>query len=341
MTCIECLNGWHNNAESLINFAPGVVPLQEQIEPYTQYYLEPNILTSLLGEQTITPAGNIQEALTGFTIGDVYALAYFVKEVDAGAQLVEDITSIFGGSTLVYTEGRQYIVEIVANTTKLQLNNPGTADIVLEDIQLRKRSAHHKNLVTNGGLPYGTDWIDSNADGLADGWQSTSGGVPVIVQGNGFDGNAQRVDDDGVNASYVGFPNTIVSGKTYKISLKYRTNYTFSRIYFNGFLQTAATVAVNTGDAIYYEVEVLATETGDIRFGLNQGAGRYIEVDEIRVTDITDPGFDIYRYRPFQDWPANTVLPDVGIGNYTAKRELSPVEKEMFYKISKIGVDLS
>jgi hypothetical protein len=57
------------------------------------------------------------------------------------------------------------------------------------------------NLITNGGARndigalIATDWVDSNADGLADGFTKVNG-VPSIVSGNGFSGNAQRIDAD-------------------------------------------------------------------------------------------------------------------------------------------------
>ena len=53
-----------------------------------------------------------------------------------------------------------------------------------------------------------------------------------------------------------------------------------------------------------------------------------------------DTGFDLHNVRPFQTWPANLVLPDVGIGHYTAQRELSPIEKEYAYKVVNHNLDL-
>ena len=60
------------------------------------------------------------------------------------------------------------------------------------------------------------------------------------------------------------------------------------------------------------------------------------------VYSHSDPntGFDLHNVRPFQTWPANLVLPDVGIGHYTAQRELSPIEKEYAYKVVNHNLDL-
>ena len=57
------------------------------------------------------------------------------------------------------------------------------------------------NLVANG-----SDWTDSNGDGLADDWGGTNN--PSIVTGNGFTGNAQRDEGSGGSGATAGIPLT-------------------------------------------------------------------------------------------------------------------------------------
>lgn len=143
-------------------------------------------------------------------------------------------------------------------------------------------------LVTNGGAVGATDWIDSDADGLADTirpWRA--GGVAAymsysIVTGNGFTGNAQRcvVVSPG---TYGGLVFTVTVGKIYKISFKYRSNYTISLqnpsgTYFYG------TSPTNTGNAIYFERTFYASTT-DAGIGVLRQAGDWCEFDEVSLKE--------------------------------------------------------
>jgi len=101
--------------------------------------------------------------------------------------------------------------------------NPGTySDAIATEFKRRMKPDYVENLVPNGGGLNATDWIDTNADGLADRFTS-SGGTTSIVTGNGFLGRAQRILSTGTNAlvySEFSFPTGIV----YNITFTHRSN---------------------------------------------------------------------------------------------------------------------
>ena len=141
------------------------------------------------------------------------------------------------------------------------------------------------NKLTNCGAPGTTDWVDSASDGLADDWSQT--GVytisPSIVTGNGFTGNAQRADED--NASnhaiieHAGIKN-LTAGKTYKLSLKYRSNTIFKLNYATGL--NALSFSANTGDAIYAEDTFIHDGTHvNMYMGVLGISGGWFEIDEV------------------------------------------------------------
>ncbi len=144
-------------------------------------------------------------------------------------------------------------------------------------------------------IPYvnGFDWPDDNADGIGNGWSKPVGaGTCSIVTGNGFTGNAQRVNhvtgtitqfrySTGVNAE---------SGATYRITGKFRAGAINWRIY----LRTIAdlftdNLGVNTGNATSFSYDKVSTGTTAIIVNIYKTAASaddYLEVDEIRIIKL-------------------------------------------------------
>lgn len=152
-------------------------------------------------------------------------------------------------------------------------------------------SANSVNQELGANLMVNTyDWFDSNGDGLADGFTSSTNAIKSIVSGNGFIGNAQRITATDNSLTVLNLSNNInISvGKTYKISLKYRSN-----ININVSLPNVAvikTIPQNNSDAIYYTFTYLinSINTGRSYFNLSftGNSGNFFEVDEWIVQEV-------------------------------------------------------
>lgn len=150
------------------------------------------------------------------------------------------------------------------------------------------------NLATNG-----TNWTDSNGDGLADNTNkgAASGtNIATIVTGNGFSGNAQRLEvtADGSD-HYLEIANTsMTSGKAYKVSFKYRAN--SGIVGSRGANQDfSTTLPANAGNAVSKTFYFISNGTGNLRFYMRRNstyavlAGDYIEIDDISIQEATVP----------------------------------------------------
>ena len=77
--------------------------------------------------------------------------------------------------------------------------------------------------VDNAGATGTTDWTDSNADGLADGWNGLPGQPPSvnysIVTEAGFTGNVQSIDDNGAFITTLGLISDSISLPVYSTSV--------------------------------------------------------------------------------------------------------------------------
>lgn len=144
------------------------------------------------------------------------------------------------------------------------------------------------NRVKNSGL--GTDWVDSNSDGVADGWtKQTGAGTHQIVTGNGFTGNAQRINHvtgTMTQFQYYDAVNDVTSGKTYNVTGKYRAS-VGCRIYLRGTADALTlNMGTNTGNAASFTFTAAATATQDLRLNfyiLAATASGYVEIDEVRL----------------------------------------------------------
>ena len=158
--------------------------------------------------------------------------------------------------------------------------------------------ADYSNILINsggevGGVLCADDWVDTNTDGLADDWvQFTGAGAPAIVTGNGFLGNAQRINHvNGTQTQF--FQNTGVNaeiGETYRLRLKYRTNDGSSRIYLrSGADAFILNLPINAGDAIQAEYTVGATVANQITCTIIILPGRpnnYLEIDDVIIVKL-------------------------------------------------------
>jgi hypothetical protein len=173
----------------------------------------------------------------------------------------------------------------------------------LVDSRIGVPNANPTNLVINGGASGTTDWVDSNGDGLADGWTTSGSEITgySIVTGNGFSGNAQRIEADGLGGRLMQkLPEEDLEiGKTYIVSFKYRSSALF-RIYCPSTSYGVDTsIDINTGDAILYSkiftLKAFDTNQNLIIYTSNV---QYIEIDEVS----------------FKEWSGEELVPDTDYG---------------------------
>ena len=194
-----CQNAYHNNAESLINFAPGVIPIKEQLEPYTQEYLGENVIQDPLdftsgwatsvstidGEKTVTAtglSGGVYQPAGSLIVGQKYVIR--AKGVTDSSELrIGDFDSQPFHVSGTFDD---YYV-IIAGADRLRTrdyNGAFPSTTVFELLEVYPVYTHHKNLVTNGGLPYGTDWINPTLTiptGLAEGWSAWNPAIENVI----------------------------------------------------------------------------------------------------------------------------------------------------------------
>ena len=133
------------------------------------------------------------------------------------------------------------------------------------------------NIMSNCGTPETTDWVDTNLDGAADNW--TVYGVGSIVTGNGFIGNAQRIDNVNGSGDRLQSLPQVVSGNRYRIRMKYRGN---AQILFQQGGSGLPSSPINTGDAQIYDEVWTPISNSTVWLRINT-IGYWFEVDELYV----------------------------------------------------------
>jgi hypothetical protein len=109
------------------------------------------------------------------------------------------------------------VKEVLADTTKEILNVSALNGVITNRYS---GDPYGNNLVTNSGLE--VSFIDSNGNGLADNWGVTNSAIYNITEG--IQGRtAQKITRNGNNYPWIS-QSVIVVGKTYRISLWYRSN---------------------------------------------------------------------------------------------------------------------
>jgi hypothetical protein len=108
-----------------------------------------------------------------------------------------------------------------------------------------------------------------------------------VKTGDGFTGNAVRVVETGTSNRpyfYTNYVNTLYPGRTYRLSLKYRSNTTFGTGNFYGY----GVIPINTGNATTFTsdfvVPYAVTYLGF--YGAQDLAGSWFEIDEVEVREV-------------------------------------------------------
>ena len=176
----------------------------------------------------------------------------------------------------------------------------GTGEIIYIDeyFVIEQQTSTGNNMITDGE---GEKWRDDDSNGIGNGWSHAAGtGTPAIVTGNGFVGNAQKIEH--VNGTTTQFQYntgiTGVIGQTVKLTLKYRLTGGSWQIYARGL----ANVLINgpaqvTGDAVEITGEVEITgATGLILniYCVSTEATHSMEIDEV----VYAPVIDSFFYEP-------------------------------------------
>lgn len=159
---------------------------------------------------------------------------------------------------------------------------------------------------TNAGGDGETDWTDSNSDGLADDHITVETLCALgesIVTGNGFTGNAQRVDIDSVSAAgFVGylrpqnFAGETLSPGTYYIKLQHRSkNGFYFSLDFDNISNISIDIPANTGNADEYNYEFEIGSEDDLmlfyagmRDSDGNSSGDWFEIDGLEIVQKSD-----------------------------------------------------
>jgi len=173
----------------------------------------------------------------------------------------------------------EYIkVQKVLNAS--QIDN-GRADHYLEDYS---NGGQEWTEVEISNVGYTENIVDTDTDGVGDGWQGTSNATVKtysLVTGNGFTYNAQRSETDASGSyHYLNCPIFSDTGAGfYRVRYKYRSSRT---MYLDNFGYADSNQPANTGDAI--EVDEVHYHTGLARLRFQSSTGgtaAYLEIGEI------------------------------------------------------------
>jgi hypothetical protein len=154
-----------------------------------------------------------------------------------------------------------------------------------------------KTKVANSGGLGETDFVDTNADGLADGYTTIYPATTTIVTGNGFPGNAQRLERIS-NLLYLNQVLDDLPSGTYKISFNFRTNYRI--LYYIGSGGYKAIVNATADVLTYHEkiIEVDGSEKRALFTCDTSAAGGYFEIGNIELL-MVDSLTDDYAQRDY------------------------------------------
>jgi hypothetical protein len=212
--------------------------------------------------------------------------------------------------------------------------------------------------LANGGGSGATDWINPT-DGLAQDWGGGASYDHSIVTGNGFNGNAQRVENPSgfINGNFS--QDTIPVGlfTTYRLRFKYRlssdalgSGYNIQILGATGF--TSTTLAQNTGNAKEYTTSPFTSGIGGsigVYFNNNgTSIGDYIEIDEVELlessaaaTDWVDSNTDGLADN-WAETQANSYTPTIktGDGFFKNAQSLVKIETSGIRKVQQTGVTI-
>lgn len=143
-------------------------------------------------------------------------------------------------------------------------------------------------IVKNAGGNNTTDWINPT-DGLAEFWSTRLSPITSIVTGNGFVGNAQRMEVDSVTlAEAIEAPSiTLEHSTSYQLSLKFRCSANNGgRLFWNSGTPIF-NLPFNTGNAVLKSETVMTPASGDLGLQIfGTFAGVWFEVDEINFVKL-------------------------------------------------------
>lgn len=170
--------------------------------------------------------------------------------------------------------------------------NPGVySEAIATEFKRRMKPDYVENLVPNGGGLNSLDWVDTNADGLADGWSTNGNFTTTIVTGNGFSNRAQRAVAIATGNAYITLnpPFLWQIGISYTITVSYRSS---SSIVFAP--DGSRTFPPNTGNATTVTFTIIPTLTFFFVYARLPGSamsGDWIEIDNLTITPTVSQNY--------------------------------------------------
>ena len=232
---------------------------------------------------------------TDLTVGVVYTAVIRAKANIAGQVKI----IVWDGTAYTFSDflGTSYEwIELTFTATSatachIRGNQLGSGEIFWID----EYSVHESvlstgnNVITDGE---GFKWLDDNSDGYGNGWIKNSGtGAGSIVTGNGFVGNAQKFTHvNGTLSQLLYIYSGVLSGQTYQVTGKFRSDVTGWRLYLRGSAGAfSLDMGINTDDAVSFSYTVTAgasTNPWLAFYKLSGDASGYIEVDELELRPV-------------------------------------------------------
>ncbi len=150
-------------------------------------------------------------------------------------------------------------------------------------------------IIPNAGNSSTTDWVDSNSDGEPDMWSHSAAHLtPSIVTGNGFTGNAVRLDFLSNPSDDNSFVSDVIDTTKYKGTTKYlvfdarcsTTVYCSVKVD-GGSWVYVGNYQVNTGDAILTGATIGFVVGDTLQVGFRMaGSSRWTEIDNVILSSV-------------------------------------------------------
>lgn len=266
-------------------------------EDTTWDFTSEGAVTNLSGTQIDVPINERPNFTNNISVVNrkvKYNYQFAFKLFGLSQEQVNQLNTINGWFLFIsFLNGAEYFIQTPSflQNTDLDTNLTNVYDIILQN----ERPADKPTIVDetpeppaeifavqNGGYITTTDWIDSNTDGIADDFNIPNG-TPSIITGNGFNGNAQRVQaTSGITTGIQSEVDiNIPTGTNIRAHFTYRASVAWE---FRPSFENVTTIPSNTGNAQPYTYDFSDSIDNLIEFFGNipsPSIGDWLEVDNL------------------------------------------------------------
>lgn len=150
----------------------------------------------------------------------------------------------------------------------------------IDKLTAAKNSGNDELYVQSGELiTNGVDWIDSNNDGRADGFECHEGSPSIVIDLQ--KGPAQKVLVDLDREGQLIVPVTLIPGIVYRLSFDYKSNATLYVVQ-RDYDTTSITTEIGAINYVSISIDFLAVAETGIKFFVNNSAQtNYLQLDNL------------------------------------------------------------